>query len=51
MATVTCGLAERLRALRAFGLQVNAKRSRSRSHTPQTGMAWGRASADAVTTQ
>ena len=47
----TYGLDRTLAALRARGPHEKAKRKSSSSHTPHTGMACGRASPEAVTTQ
>ncbi len=47
----TCGFACMLRAFREVGAHENANDDESGSHTPQTGNAWGRPFADAVTTQ
>jgi hypothetical protein len=49
--TTHCGFSAMLRALRAFGEHENQNRSVSGSQTPHTGIACGRADADAVTTQ
>ncbi len=51
MATVIRSLAARFRTFLAVGAQLNQKSSSSARQTPQTGMACGRPSADAVTTQ
>jgi hypothetical protein len=49
--TAAWGLAARLRALRDRGPQLKAKQASPSSHTPHTGKAWGRLSAETVTTQ
>ncbi len=49
--TTAWGLPARLRAFRARGEQENAKRPSPSSHTPHTGSACGRPSAETVTTQ
>lgn len=49
--TTHWGLAAMFRALRALGEHENQNRSVAESQTPHTGMACGRADAEAVTTQ